>query len=223
MSVIENIQKLFKSKRVQPAEDSMDMVSLSIPAEPFATEDLNQRFAETATHSYDDGFAPTSIVLPEGGKQASGELLTLPLLGSRTLSQHQRILVLLLSLAVAVLGLVTFMALNHADRVAQQVAATGQSLMQSQRLAKSVSQALVGSAQAFPDVRESADVLAKTVRGLKSGDDSLHLSPVNDDLQDEVEKVNPLMERAEKNANIVMGQQAILTQVGNALRTINRQ
>ena len=223
MSVIENIQKLFKSKRVQPAEDSMDMVSLSIPAEPFATEDPNQRFAETATHSYDDGFAPTSIVLPEGGKQASGELLTLPLLGSRTLSQHQRILVLLLSLAVAVLGLVTFMALNHADRVAQQVAATGQSLMQSQRLAKSVSQALVGSAQAFPDVRESADVLAKTVRGLKSGDDSLHLSPVNDDLQDEVEKVNPLMERAEKNANIVMGQQAILTQVGNALRTINRQ
>ena len=223
MSVIENIQKLFKSKRVQPAEDSMDMVSLSIPAEPFATEDPNQRFAETATHSYDDRFAPTSIVLPEGGKQASGELLTLPLLGSRTLSQHQRILVLLLSLAVAVLGLVTFMALNHADRVAQQVAATGQSLMQSQRLAKSVSQALVGSAQAFPDVRESADVLAKTVRGLKSGDDSLHLSPVNDDLQDEVEKVNPLMERAEKNANIVMGQQAILTQVGNALRTINRQ
>ena len=223
MSVIENIQKLFKSKRVQPAEDSMDMVSLSIPAEPFATEDPNQRFAQTATHSYDDGFAPTSIVLPEGGKQASGELLTLPLLGSRTLSQHQRILVLLLSLAVAVLGLVTFMALNHADRVAQQVAATGQSLMQSQRLAKSVSQALVGSAQAFPDVRESADVLAKTVRGLKSGDDSLHLSPVNDDLQDEVEKVNPLMERAEKNANIVMGQQAILTQVGNALRTINRQ
>jgi hypothetical protein len=36
-------------------------------------------------------------------------------------------------------------ALNQADKVAQQVAATGQSLMQSQRLAKSVSQALVGS------------------------------------------------------------------------------
>ena len=223
MSVIENIQKLFKFKPVQSPEDSMDMVSLSIPAEPFSARSPKQSFAETATHSYEDGFAPTSIVLPEEARPAGAELLALPLLGRRTLSQHQRLLVLVLAIAVVVLGLVTFLALSQADRVAQQVAATGQSLMQSQRLAKSVSQALVGSAQAFPDVSESADVLAKTVRGLKTGDDSLRLAPVKDDLQDEVEKVNPLMERAEKNAKIVMGQQAILTQVGTALRTINRQ
>ena len=223
MSVIENIQKLFKSKAVRSPEDSMDMVSLSIPAEPFSAKSPKQSFAETATHNYEEGFAPTSIVLPDDVNPASAELLALPLLGRRTLSQHQRLLVLLLAIAVLVLGLVTFLALRQADRVAQQVAATGQSLMQSQRLAKSVSQALVGSAQAFPDVGDSADVLAKTVRGLKSGDDSLRLAPVKDDLQDEVEKVNPLMERAEKNAKIVMGQQAILTQVGNALRTINRQ
>jgi twitching motility protein PilJ len=95
--------------------------------------------------------------------------------------------------------------------------------MQSQRLAKSVSQALVGSPQAFPDVKESSDVLAKTVRGLKAGDDSLRLQPVQVELQEDVEKITPLMERAEKNAATVMGQQKILTQVGNALRTINRQ
>ena len=223
MSVIENIKKLFKFKPVQSPEDSMDMVSLSIPAEPFSARIPKQSFAETATHNDEDGFAPTRIVLPEDSNAASAARLALPLLGRRTLSQHQRLLVVLLAIAVIVLGLVTFFALSQADRVAQQVAATGQSLMQSQRLAKSVSQALVGSAPAFPDVRESADVLAKTVRGLKSGDDSLRLAPVNDDLQDEVEKVNPLMERAEKNAKIVMGQQAILTQVGTALRTINRQ
>nr|WP_245660555.1 methyl-accepting chemotaxis protein [Polaromonas jejuensis] len=151
------------------------------------------------------------------------DLLSLPLLGRRTASQHQRILVALLALAVVVLGTVTFLALSQADKVAQQVAATGQSLMQSQRLAKSVSQALVGSAQAFPDVRESSDALAKTVRGLKSGEDSLRLAPVNDELQVGVEKVTPLVDRAEKNAKTVMGQQKILTQVGEALRTINRQ
>ena len=223
MSVIENIQKLFKSKPAHSPEDSMDMVSLSIPAEPFLARSPKQSFAETATHNDEDGFAPTSIVLPEGVNPASADLLALPLLGRRTLSQHQRLLVLLLAIAVVVLGLVTFLALSQADRVAQQVVATGQSLMQSQRLAKSVSQALVGSAQAFPDVGESADVLAKTVRALKSGDDSMRLAPVKDDLQDEVEKVYPLMERAEKNAKMVMGQQAILTQVGTALRTINRQ
>ncbi|MDP3606150.1 MAG: methyl-accepting chemotaxis protein, partial [Polaromonas sp.] len=106
---------------------------------------------------------------------------------------------------------------------AQQVAATGQSLMQSQRLAKSVSQALVGSAQAFPEVRQSSDVLAQTVRGLRSGDQSLRLEAVAPELQPDVDVVTPLMERAEKNASTVMAQQAILTQVGNALRTINRQ
>ena len=95
--------------------------------------------------------------------------------------------------------------------------------MQSQRLAKSVSQALVGSPQAFPDVKDSAGVLARTVRGLKSGDESLNLTAVSADLQGDVEKMTPLMEQAEKNAATVMRQQAILTQVGAALRTINRQ
>ena len=151
------------------------------------------------------------------------ELLSLPLLGRRPMGQHQRVLVILMAFSVIVLGSVTFVALNQADRVAQQVAATGQSLMQSQRLAKSVSQALVGSAQAFPDVRESSDVLAKAVRGLKAGDDTLRLEPVSTELMPDVDSVTPLVERAEKNASTVMAQQAILTQVGNALRTINRQ
>ena len=43
------------------------------------------------------------------------------------------------------------------------------------------------------------------------------------ELQADVEKIVPLMERAEKNAGTVMSQQKILTQVGTALRTINRQ
>jgi twitching motility protein PilJ len=43
------------------------------------------------------------------------------------------------------------------------------------------------------------------------------------ELQEDVTKITSLMERAEKNAGTVMGQQKILTQVGNALRTINRQ
>ena len=39
----------------------------------------------------------------------------------------------------------------------------------------------------------------------------------------DVDKAVPLVDRAEKNANTVMSQQKILTQVGTALRTINRQ
>ena len=228
MSVIENVQKLFRTRPAQP-EDSMDMASLGMPGDVVAAG-----VGAEALH----GAAASRGMKPEAAFgssrmasiQASGpvapenpDLLSLPLLGRRTLGQHQRILVVLLALAVLVLGVVTYLALSQADRVAQQVAATGQSLMQSQRLAKSVSQALVGSAQAFPDVRESSDVLAKAVRGLKSGEESLRLTAVNDNLQPDVEKVTPFVDRAEKNAKVVMSQQNILTQVGNALRTINRQ
>ncbi|MDQ3272645.1 MAG: type IV pili methyl-accepting chemotaxis transducer N-terminal domain-containing protein, partial [Pseudomonadota bacterium] len=221
MSVIETIQKLFKPKPAAP-QDSMDDVSLDMSVDPLATAALNSPGSMTVTTSMQDaGEGPESQ--NEEDRSEVAELLSLPVLGRRRMGAHQQILVVLLGFAVVVLASVTFVALTQADRVAQQVAATGQSLMQSQRLAKSVSQALVGSAQAFPDVRESSDVLAKTVRGLKSGDDSLRLAPVAAELQPDVNTVTPLMERAEKNASTVMAQQAILTQVGNALRTINRQ
>ncbi|MDO9113844.1 MAG: methyl-accepting chemotaxis protein [Polaromonas sp.] len=217
MSVVENIQKLFKTKSAPP-EDSMDGVSLDMSVDPLATGTMDASGSATMARL---GDGPESLSAEDVSENV--EKLALPVLGRRSMGEHQRILVILLAFAVVVLGSVTFVALNQADRVAQQVAATGQSLMQSQRLAKSVSQALVGSAQAFPDVRESSDVLAKTVRGLRSGDESLRLEPVADSLQPDVDTVTPLMERAEKNASTVMAQQAILTQVGNALRTINRQ
>lgn len=212
------IQKLFKTKPAPP-EDSMDGVSLDMSVDPLATGAMDASGASMGRLG--DSAGPESQ--SDEGAFENVERLSLPVLGRRPMGEHQRILVILLAFAVVVLGSVTFVALNQADRVAQQVAATGQSLMQSQRLAKSVSQALVGSAQAFPDVRESSDVLAKTVRGLKAGDESLRLEPVVAELQPDVDTVTPLMERAEKNASTVMGQQAILTQVGNALRTINRQ
>jgi twitching motility protein PilJ len=153
----------------------------------------------------------------------SADQVSVPLLGTRTIAQHQRILSIILIVALILLALITFIALNQASKVAREVAATGDSATQSQRLAKSVSQALVGSAQAFPDVRESSDVLAKNLRALKNGDDSLRLTAVSANLQEEVDKLLPLVDRAEKNAKTVMDQQKILTQVGSALRAINRQ
>ena len=227
MSAIDSIQRLFKAKST-PLEDSMDMASLGMPEDLLAAGAMDgptlSGSALRRADSREEVFASSRLAPDEEPAPVeSADLLRLPLLGNRTIGQHQKILVTLLALALLVLGSVAFLALRQADKVAQQVAATGQSLMQSQRLAKSVSQALVGSAQAFPDVRDSSDVLAKTVRGLKSGEASSRLTAVNDELQPDLEKVTPLMERAEKNAKTVMAQQSILTQVGSALRTINRQ
>ncbi|MES3009959.1 MAG: methyl-accepting chemotaxis protein [Pseudomonadota bacterium] len=159
---------------------------------------------------------------PDTPDTAEG-LIALPFLGSKPVAQHQRTLTILFIASLVVLGGAVFYTLNQANQLSQQVAVTGQALMQSQRLAKSVSQALVGAEQAFLEVRDSAQVLSTNVRALRSGDAQLGVSAASGEYQDGVEKVVPGMERAEKNAAVVLSQQKILTQVGSALRTINRQ
>ena len=223
MSVVKKIQKLFNSKLSQPG-NSMVLESASVSADTLANSMNNEGHTLYATEAHEDLFAPNSVAAAaEDGEPVNVELLMLPVLGSRPMREHQKILVSLFGVALLVLGVATFMALKQTNRIAQQVAATGAASMQSQRLAKSVTQALIGSPQAFPDVQESTEVLAKTVRGLKSGEDSLGLAPVKSDLQPEVEKISLQVESAEKNAKLILSQQAVLTQVGSALRTINRQ
>ncbi|HEX4509450.1 MAG TPA: methyl-accepting chemotaxis protein [Burkholderiaceae bacterium] len=145
----------------------------------------------------------------------------LPLIGKRSASYQQRVLTGLTIIgAVGLLALVPW-SLIVADQHSNEVAATGQALMQSQRLAKSVSQALVGSPAAFPEVKESAQVLAQSVRGLAHGNDMVHQVPTA--VADAVDPQLKLVDRAEKNANVVLDQQKTLTQVGEALRNINRE
>jgi twitching motility protein PilJ len=148
--------------------------------------------------------------------------VSLPLLGKRSVAQHQRVLTLSLGAAVLVLALGTFFASRQANSVAQQLSATGQSLMQSQRLAKSTSQVLVGGL-AFPEVADSANVLVKALRGLKAGDDALNIKPLGASFDGEMDKLIPLIDRAEKNAATVLGQEKVLTKVITASRQIYRQ
>jgi len=142
--------------------------------------------------------------------------------GSRP-ARQQRILAIMLAVVVLLLLLVAGSAILRAERLAQQVAATGQSLMQSQRLAKSISQALVGSAPAFVEVKDSADDLTRRVQGLTNGDDALRLERVGNQYDEDMAKINPLVARADASAKVVLSQRQILTQVGAALRDINQQ
>ena len=147
----------------------------------------------------------------------------MPLIGHMPVAQQQRVLGGLTIGGLVGLVLITIISQNAANQVATQVSVSGQALMQSQRLAKSVSQALIGSPQAFPEVKESASVLARDVRALARGDDALGVQPAAAAVQPAIEPLLPLVDRAEKNAATVLAQQQILTQVGQALRTINRQ
>ena len=138
MSVIDQINKLL-GKNASPAQAPTDA---SLAAEVSGDQDrADDRMpaAESGQFSTAD-FPDSKIALGAGGNEGGGnegaaELLTLPVLGTRSIVQHQRILAVLLGTALVILTGVTFFALNQADKVAQQVAATGQALMQSQRLA----------------------------------------------------------------------------------------
>ena len=177
-----------------------------------------------------DGTAPAAPAAepakgPDGGKAVfeDSELVALPMLGRATINRHQRVLYTILGVGLLALAGLAATSLTQANRSAQQLAATGQALMQSQRLAKSVTQAIIGSPQAFPDVAESSEVLSRTAKALDTGDDGMRIAELSSAYRAEFRQVAPLVERAERNAKVVLGQEKILTQVGTALRTITRQ
>ena len=204
-------------------------------------DDLDRRAADADASREADvapsTLTPQSSLLPEAGPgertdfaetQTPGQPFEplpsgsgLPLIGAMPAAIQQRILFALIAFGLLGLVLMIIVSFASASRGAAQVGAAGQALMQSQRLAKSVSQALVGSAAAFAEVRESAEVLTSTLRGLKSGDGPLGIAPRG--AQGTIDTVMPLIDRAEKNAGAVLAQQKVLTQVGGALRAISHQ
>lgn len=214
MSAVDRLQSLFK-KKVEPQALGDSVLTMDTGAHTVLSN------ADSKSKSASDTVLAGNST--DSQKQNLLEQLDLPLLGTRTAAQHQRILGSVFGVSLLILGGSVFWTITKSDQASQQVAASGQALMQSQRLAKSVSQALVGSPTAFPEVRDSSTVLAKTVRGLKSGDASLGLDAVAPNIQIDLDQLTPLVERAERSANAVLSQEKILTQVGNALRSINRQ
>jgi twitching motility protein PilJ len=225
MSLVDRLNSLF-SKKKEPTDGdlSLAMPEGSMDHVSTGSMDINAG-STTAMQSQSIGYGDSRIANAEdvNDDYVEDELLALPVLGRRTASAHQRTLAIILVTALVVLFALTIYLVRRADRVAQELGATGQSLTQSQRLAKSVSQALVGGVQAFPEVKESSQILATNVRALKSGNETLNVVELGSEFQEDMDKIVPLTERAEKNAAVVLGQEKILTQVGSALKTINRQ
>jgi twitching motility protein PilJ len=210
MSILDHFQNLFRKKgELNTLDDSVVAMDGGPPS--MLSMPVDRMYASTPSDAD-----------PAGDADASG-LVTIPLLGQRTAAEHQRTLAVLLAVSLVALGAVTVIVLGQAERINLQVAASGQALMQSQRLAKSVSQALVGSASSFEEVRDSSSVLGKTLRGLRQGDTEMSLQALPNSFSGDLTVLSPQVERAEKNASVVLAQQKILLQVGDALRTINRQ
>ncbi|SEK59625.1 twitching motility protein PilJ [Roseateles sp. YR242] len=113
------------------------------------------------------------------------------------------------------------LSLVGSNRAADQVAGAGQAMTESQRLAKAVSTALLGNKNAFPEMKESSQVLTSVIAGLREGSDTLSEAPGS--VKPLLDKIAPMVERADKNTKVMLAQEKVLTQVGAALRAINRQ
>ncbi len=225
MAMLDRFQGLFKKKAGDEPEpdlgDSIDQDIADLAAARLAPDSAAGDLAESR--------------LPDDDNPSEAGMVSLPLLGRRLAEQHQRTLATLLAFGLVVLGAVTFFVLNQTQNLSVQVAATGDALMQSQRLAKSASQALIGSASAFPEVDQSAEVLFDNVAALRTGAGEEHgggagheghkadLVALAAELQPQLTEITPVVQRAHDNAAAILAQQKILTQVGDALRTINRQ
>ena len=172
-----------------------------------------------AVPSENADFIETRLQDSETGAMPLGNAL--PLIGNRPTADQQRILLAVLVLGLLGLVVLTFLSFASAGRGSAQVAASGQALMQSQRLAKSVSQALTGTPAAFPEVKDSAAVLSANVTSLKTGQGSVAAAPAS--AQESLEAATPLVERAVRSAGVMVAQQKALTDVGTSLRAINRQ
>ncbi|HPK30840.1 MAG TPA: methyl-accepting chemotaxis protein [Ottowia sp.] len=215
MSLADQFSISFKKKAPASGEASTQEFvendsAMSLGGESRAPE---ESIAMTSTMEEPESLEPQEL--------AAEDLITVPVLGTRSAAQHLRLLSIVLALSLLVLGAMVLWTVSQTDKSAGQVAATGQALMQSQRLAKSVSQALVGTPSAFPDVKDSATALTSNVMGLKAGGSGVDaLGPAYDA---DMGKIVPLVEKAKKNADVVVAQQKALTDVGASLRAVSRQ
>ena len=215
MSLADQFSISFKKKAPASGEASTQEFvendsAMSLGGESRAPE---ESIAMTSTMEEPESLEPQEL--------AAEDLITVPVLGTRSAAQHLRLLSIVLALSLLVLGAMVLWTVSQTDKSAGQVAATGQALMQSQRLAKSVSQALVGTPSAFPDVKDSATALTSNVMGLKAGGSGVDaLGPA---YEADMGKIVPLVEKAKKNADVVVAQQKALTDVGASLRAVSRQ
>ena len=201
---------------------SENNLSIDLPLEGVDTATMN---ASTLAPDHNDA-APTRLLdaePPEADVATIDEDDTgLPLIGRRSVGYQQRIVFALTALGIAGLIVAGSCAFSAPTAHAQQVDATGAALMQSQRLAKSVSQAHDRQPRGLPrseGKRHGAGQQrarpAHRQRPGQRGAGAACRTPST--------PLMPLVDRAEKNAKIVLAQQKTLTQVGQALRTINRQ
>jgi len=212
---------------LSPPTNAMEVTARFGPGGDDTRSDTRSAGADSTLSSLISEAAPSAAAAAlvaararQAGSGAASAGSGLPLIGGWPIARQQRALTSMLGLGLVGLLVAALLTVTAGGRGAQQVGAVGQAQLQSQRLAKSVLQTLVGNAPAFAELRQSSDALVRDVRSLRSGEGAVAAVPAG--LQGQVDALLPLVDRAEKNAAAVLSQQKTLTEAGGALRAMNR-
>jgi twitching motility protein PilJ len=154
-------------------------------------------------------------------RSAGSRLPPMPFIGGLAVPVQQRVLAVLIVLGLVGLVSLTGYTLNLANRLATQSVQGSLALMHSQRLAMAAVLAMSGSNAAFDQLQQSADALGRSVRGLRSGNEVT--TPVAPALQEQLVAVLPMVERAEKQAAVLLGERARVVQLVQLVGEIGRR
>ncbi len=192
------------------AEDSL--IALSPPPPPRNAAPLTRRL---------------SLADPDSGKRTAAMIerflaWKLPLVGDKPIGVQLQVLLILLGLVAVVL--VSVIALDRRQGVngTIQVELTGDTLMHTQRLARSAPYAIAGSRQSFEDLRDSLNRIDANLDALTNGESARSLSAASATIQPVLARVTDRWRVTKASAATISEQERALIQFGDAVRLINQ-
>jgi len=211
------------SGRADIAEGPPTMQQESILRSTVAAGEEPSIISESAPSGAAAGYLRARAPVGSPPTEAATSGSHLPLIGALAPERQQQVLASVLAVGLLLLIVASVLSLRTAGGSAAQVGATGQALMESQRLAKAALLGMTGQPAAFSELRESAAVLARNVRGLSGAGGELGFDVVPIGARHALQPVLPLVDRAEKSAAALAAQEKLLVQVGASLQTIQRR
>src|SRR5262249_21858462 len=134
-----------------------------------------------------------------------------------------QVLIVALILLLAVDGFIVFLDARQGTFGTLYIASVGKIRMLSQRLAKAAQQASQGNEEAFKQLKESRDECAALMKLLSEGGNTAgtSLPPTSPASRPALETLDKEWKKTEKNAGLVINEQANLVALGRAVRSIN--
>jgi twitching motility protein PilJ len=226
--------KLFGGKKQESQPEPMEL-DIELAPEPNVRE--LKPYAAASADPEPAGpvtvFGSTQDVADPGGDEAgarkmmralaSGRRLRLPLIGHLPIDRQLQILTGLL-LFFLIVGIVTvFIDAQFARNNSGHLQMTVDAQTQSQRLAKAVKGAVLGSSSSFAEVKEARDILANNLGVLGSGGtyNNQTFGSAAVEVQPAISDVADTWKRSETAASTILAQREPLSQFGSLLSKIN--